>query len=188
MTTDDHSIPLGTMGQPFDVEDAAAERVLVENIRKVLETQPFTVLNVHPRPDDPSMCPVVHSIGLGRHGFPEIIVGAALDIEIMAAMVANIAGEWMDAGKAEMGVFTSEFFQNSDDVQLPWAIRYIDSEALADQAAVSVLKTYYGAMPAMAQLILSSPQGILPYEEGYSQAQHFQPLLKEMELPSEKKH
>jgi hypothetical protein len=180
---------LGTPDAVLDLDNAEVEKELVENIRAMLENAPFTVINVHPRPDEPTTCQVVYSIGLGKHGFPEIIAGSRLDIEMMATLVDNVAAYWLDKGEAQIGVQTPEFFQDPEGKNLPLVIRYIDADAIAGEVAVSALKTFYGGtMPTMVQLLITAMDGKLPSDEGYDQERYFQPLLKAMETPSEKKH
>lgn len=179
---------LGSPDQPFDVTDDEALQVALTNVRRLLETAPFMVVNIHPRPDSIGDCPVVYTVGLAKHGFPEIIAGAMVDIDLLAAVVDNVAYEWMDNQRAQIGRFTMASFSNNEDTLLPLETRYIDSEFLADQAPIGLLKAFYGAMPGMAQLLIPHASGVLPCEPEYNQAECFQPLLKELEIPKEKKH
>lgn len=182
-------IPVGAPDKPLDMEEPGVQEAVVENLRKMLETQPFTVLNIHPRPDDVSTCPVVYTVGLIRHGFPEIIAGADLDIKMLATLVDNVGHGWMEGKEVTVGTMTQVLLRDPDGNRLSPVTRYIDADAIADQAAVSVLKAFYGGMmPVMVQLMVPSLGGKLPTDEGYDQHGYFQPLLKALNETPGTKH
>lgn len=177
---------LGTPEQVIDLNEADAEAALIKNIRLTLEKSPFTILNVHPRPEESDMCPVVFSVGLTKHGFPEIIAGGHLDIEIMATLADNVASYWLDRGEVQLGEQDPAFFQDSNGRNLPLVIRPIDSQALTEESEVSVLKMFHdGMLPAMVQLLFTALDGKLPSDDDYDQLKYFQPLLPALDVAPE---